>query len=790
MKKRILLYLCIVATLALVFALSVSAEELQNDKGVYYSTSNEFGTVNILEVMTPVTSSIKTDAENYTTTYYSTHSLEQRVVLANGDGTFSTYPTAYIMNINNSAWKMMALNPAKINDHTGYSYTMESIIRIEIPEGITRIGHDERYDINIKTATNCVYLSFPASYATSSGTQMGNAFSGMTSLVTIDMSKCTKLTSILSGWFYNCTSLTTILWPQSGLTTINHAAFKNCTSLVEVVIPDGVNFPSHTQNDYGAFGGCTSLTTVTLPSSVTNLHKRIFDGCTSLTTVNLPEGLTAVQDQAFRNTAVTEVVFPSTLETIGNYMYQNCASLTTVSIPATVTAIGDYAFQNCKQLASITFNGQKRIGTASFENCTSLTKVVLPEGLTYLGNCAFKGCKALASVTLPSTLEEMYDNSHFYDTALTEVIGLENTKLTYIPASAFRGLKNWTPDVIKIPSTVTKIGNYAFADVGMKSVILSPNLKEFNGAEAFVNCKNLATVYVPSTITNFNSNTFTNKQRSDILFFVTSTDNTYLATVKDKFAGADVITLDTYLANKDTYAKGRHIISGYNVCDAFYDSIHSLDPEKSNACAGICANCLEAQLAANPVHNYVTTIKYTNYLADGVKTEKCQNAGCVHSGDTPKETVVNAIVYSFDGFSTKIASDGLVIKYSVNREALDEYARVNGIDVELGFVVAAKHLSGEELIASNGNATANVMKISVITHSASSESGVYYSGAELKITGDWNGTVDVDGVATDVKEVKFYMAGYIISNGVVSYLNNGGSSVSADYISYSDCVTK
>ena len=52
--------------------------------------------------------------------------------------------------------------------------------------------------------------------------------------------------------------------------------------------------------------------------------------------------------------------------------------------------------------------------------------------------------------------------------------------------------------------------------------------------------------------------------------------------------------------------------------------------------------------------------------------------------------------------------------------------------------------------------------------------------------------VDLDGdevAETDVKKVEFYMAGYIIVNGAVSYLNYGASGATASTVTFEQAST-
>ena len=67
-----------------------------------------------------------------------------------------------------------------------------------------------------------------------------------------------------------------------GVTSISSGAFNNCKSLTSVTIPNSV-----TSISSGAFRYCTSLTSVTIPNSVTMIDGYAFDSCTSLASVTV-----------------------------------------------------------------------------------------------------------------------------------------------------------------------------------------------------------------------------------------------------------------------------------------------------------------------------------------------------------------------------------------------------------------------------------------------------------------------------------------------------------------------
>lgn len=95
----------------------------------------------------------------------------------------------------------------------------------------------------------------------------------------------------------------------------------------------------------GVFYGCTSLTSVVIPDSVTTIGNYVFNGCTSLTSVTIGNSVTSIGLRAFYGcTRLTSVVIPNSVTSIGNEAFYCCRGLTSVVIPDSVTTIGKDAF--------------------------------------------------------------------------------------------------------------------------------------------------------------------------------------------------------------------------------------------------------------------------------------------------------------------------------------------------------------------------------------------------------------------------------------------------------------
>lgn len=125
-----------------------------------------------------------------------------------------------------------------------------------------------------------------------------------------------------------------------------------------------------------------------------------------------------------------------------------------------VKAIRPRAFVECADLRSIVMpESVVAIGSCAFSNCTALAYVRLPAGLMSLGAGAFAGCAAIADVSLPNCLHEEHSGS------------LDSLTLAF-------------------PDAVASVTNAVVCE----GVTLM--------GETFVNCTELVSVTLPSTLTS------------------------------------------------------------------------------------------------------------------------------------------------------------------------------------------------------------------------------------------------------------------------------------------------
>ncbi len=121
-------------------------------------------------------------------------------------------------------------------------------------------------------------------------------------------------------------------------------------------------------------------------------------------TLSLPSTLTGIGSHTFYKFNVKEITLPSSIKTINFGAFSDCTTLESMTIPENVLEIGSNAFENCTSLKEVNFNKNlKHINKSAFYNCKSLSSPTLPDHLESIGKYAFVGCP-FDSVTIPSSV--------------------------------------------------------------------------------------------------------------------------------------------------------------------------------------------------------------------------------------------------------------------------------------------------------------------------------------------------------------------------------------------------
>ena len=264
---------------------------------------------------------------------------------------------------------------------------------------------------------------------------------------------------------------------SSRLTSINSRAFYNCSGLTgELVIPEGV-----TSIGSSAFCRCSGLTSITLPSSLKSIGTDAFSSCSGLETleykgtigqwllINFNSNWITNASYTFivDGEELTNLVVPENTTTIPQYAFYLCDSITNLDLSncTSLTSIGSSAFSDCDNLISIDLSNCSNLtsigGFLAFANCSNLTSIDLSNctSLTSIGSQAFWSCGNLTNIDLSNceNLTNIVNEAFRYDTSLNSVTLNEYIFENISSASDFGYLLYYIDNIdgiVRVPETV------------------------------------------------------------------------------------------------------------------------------------------------------------------------------------------------------------------------------------------------------------------------------------------------------------------------------------------------
>ena len=841
MKKKIFLFIVILAVLTCLFAVVANAETPSKyiEFGAKFPGSDEY-----ITVYTENAESSSNPRINFATKkFYSDVDFTNEVDMSTATGIDFSVTKTYVDRVQGNAVTRMTKPSSPLTNCVEVKWFLAGMPTVSYDgsffQGWTSL---KSFDFGNATAIadntfqNCGFetITIPATITSFGGSAFrecqnlksvkiegvvtkfgnGNTFYNCPLLESVEISE--GVTFIPESMFYKCSALKNVSLPTS-ITEIKGSAFRECTALTSITIPEKV-----TKIGNLAFykAGILSLH---IPASVESLGYQVAEE-SAIVSLTFAENsnLTFIDHRAFMNCKSLEgvVILPDGLEEIDYGLFSSCVKLKAVKIPDSVTKYTENTamFAGCSSLEFVQLS--KNVDTipgSMFENCSSLKAISIPEGVKYINGKALRNCKNLQAIYLPSTLERMgitdsgTDKGAFYQS--------NNVYFVQEPFDVFNGneligdsfVMPEKPNVYYMPENLNSLGNSEFQDCKkLNSYIVFPeSVTSASGCSqgAFHGVGNSTS---PVTVVFLGDMTAFNIRQNDATY---SNISFVFANPNDKDLNSLTITIGSSGTNKLQTNTYMYFCAGdvvydlgtfkapnstvYTVLETDFAKTtdkqsHVAEPSKTVVTDPTClkgrgekmycycgaeAGFVEVEGTALG-HEYDTekgatklSVAYENYLEKGTLNVEC--ARC----DVCADFDVAPIIADFKGFSVNYDGDAITFGYVFNNDAIKEFEEVNKTTLEFGFVAGVKALLGDKMPLDEG--ATNVVKAEI--------NKAEYQATDFVLRGNWDRKVTINEEEVDIKNVEFYMAGYMICGDTVVYLNWGGSSSSAGYITFAQC---
>ena len=180
---------------------------------------------------------------------------------------------------------------------------------------------------------------------------------------------------------------------------------------------------------------------------------------------------------------------------IGENALYNDTKINSLSLPSSIERVKSRAFWKASNLKNVTFadkgKGLKTIGMYAFADCSLLESIDLSNSsITEIPKNAFSNCTSLKTVKLPSTVTKIADDAFADCKKLEEIQGLSNCKISEIGKDAFAGCYNLkTFDISS--ATITSLPDTICSNMYALTSIHLPKTLTSIGTSALEGCKKL-----------------------------------------------------------------------------------------------------------------------------------------------------------------------------------------------------------------------------------------------------------------------------------------------------------
>ena len=277
------------------------------------------------------------------------------------------------------------------------------------------------------------------------------------------------------------------------------------------VVKGKYDYNDKTQDDIipcEAFNGKKTLTYFSFPEKITYISHYAFSGTSLSGALIIPDDVTEIGRSAFYGTLIGSVAFSPKLTKIGGSAFDGCKSLTgTLTLPETLTYIGAYAFQNCSFTGELHLpNSLEYIGRSAFQNAGYFTGGLrIPDKITTLYGWTFFSEKSPFSGKLDLNNLTTFETYEFFHCSFTGELVIPEGVIS-IPTWAFYH-GNFTSVIF--PTSLKSIDEYAFNDQSrLLGKIVFPEGLLSVGKFAFLNCRQINSIELPSTLQMISASAF------------------------------------------------------------------------------------------------------------------------------------------------------------------------------------------------------------------------------------------------------------------------------------------
>lgn len=535
-----------------------------------------------------------------------------------------------------------------------------------------------------------------------------------------DGTKDYTVTSVSNGAFSNNDNIQTLVFPST-ITVLSGYTFSQCDGLTSVYI-DLDNLTSigecgltynNSNRDSSLGSNVISFYAVSeygkaSPARTTsvnwaNLTAIGAGSCQGLNieTIVIGDGLSSFPQQIFRNSKIVNFTLNSNVTTIGNWTFQGCTNLKKMTINSNnIQTIETTAFRNCENIEEfrIDLSHLKKIEGSAFyltgsKNAVNNTtqwydlngeKLVDLSSLEQItGSYSFAGSNLGSADTIiwpraykANTLGGESDSGAFRRANIrgTVYFGVADGYTLNIDRWAF-GNENYFDTVILGPNVTS--ADSAFTDITtLKNVVLLADTFDIKGSSFISSNASDVKLYYKKLTTN------TNFSKSEEIQITSGTVINY---------GRCGVVCDVVLASDGSIVsvgKFKHVEGSTNVVDATCTT--------PAGTAHICKYCLgtikidETAPKLGHDHSILTSIVYTSYDKDGIKTQKCVR--CVDTVESVADAIFTHVGYSHRESGKK---QGIISEFSIDTTALTEYETFNNTTVTFGIVVFNPKYLGE-----------------------------------------------------------------------------------------------